>query len=346
VGSGVGESITILLPDDRTIVVDACAVDGINLPAELLRHLGISSIDLLVLTHPDLDHVRGIAQIVDEFKPAEVWRYPLGSAPRDAIAKWATNRNPDLLAALEAMDRSLERTGRVFSVHHGHCWPGDPGVVTLRAIAPTPKDLERMGKVWDRLVGPRPRMRAAIDRWLQEVVSGARPLGDAANVLSIGAVLTWESHKIVLGGDVMRGSRSPFSGWKGIVRILEGRGPADLLSRASLVKVAHHGSRHSFDAEAWSLHSQGGKVRALVAPFRPSGLPDEHCLSDLRSHVCDLGISSLDDRGHARVAAAGWTQDSTKQCSSSAAKYGCCGAILSAGGALRVWSAGDGAAFS
>ena len=64
-------------------------------------------------------------------------------------------------------------------MHHGHCWPGDPGVVTLRAIAPTPKDLERMGKVWDRLVGPRPRMRAAIDRWLQEVVSGARPLGDA-----------------------------------------------------------------------------------------------------------------------------------------------------------------------
>ncbi|HSK03926.1 MAG TPA: hypothetical protein VK932_21885 [Kofleriaceae bacterium] len=40
------------MPDDRVVVVDSCERAGVNLPAQLLGKLGITQIDLLVLTHP------------------------------------------------------------------------------------------------------------------------------------------------------------------------------------------------------------------------------------------------------------------------------------------------------
>lgn len=51
-GPGVGESLVLVMPDDRVVVVDSCERAGVNLPAQLLGKLGITQIDLLVLTHP------------------------------------------------------------------------------------------------------------------------------------------------------------------------------------------------------------------------------------------------------------------------------------------------------
>lgn len=87
-GPGVGESQVVVFPDGRVLVVDACTHDGKNLARELLSHLGIRSIDLLVLTHPDLDHVRGIAELIDHFTPGKIWRYPKFSCLRDLVLLW------------------------------------------------------------------------------------------------------------------------------------------------------------------------------------------------------------------------------------------------------------------
>lgn len=58
-GPGFGESQVVVLPDDRVLVVDGCSREGVNHPEAVLRALGRTRIDLLVLTHPDLDHLKG-----------------------------------------------------------------------------------------------------------------------------------------------------------------------------------------------------------------------------------------------------------------------------------------------
>jgi beta-lactamase superfamily II metal-dependent hydrolase len=74
-GPGVGESIVLVMPDDRVVVVDSCERAGTNIPARLLTELQIKQIDLLIVTHPDLDHVKGLTELL-AFSPARVWRYP------------------------------------------------------------------------------------------------------------------------------------------------------------------------------------------------------------------------------------------------------------------------------
>lgn len=74
-GPGVGESIVLIMPDDRVIVVDSCERGGTNLPVRLLTALQLEQIDLLIVTHPDLDHVKGLSELL-AFNPLRVWRYP------------------------------------------------------------------------------------------------------------------------------------------------------------------------------------------------------------------------------------------------------------------------------
>ena len=52
-GPGFGESQVVVLPDDRVLVVDGCSREGVNHPEAVLRALGRTRIDLLVLTHPE-----------------------------------------------------------------------------------------------------------------------------------------------------------------------------------------------------------------------------------------------------------------------------------------------------
>jgi glyoxylase-like metal-dependent hydrolase (beta-lactamase superfamily II) len=64
-GPGFGESAVLHMPDGRWVVIDCCVEDGVCLPAALLDQLGAQKIDLLILAHPDLDHVRGVELLLD-----------------------------------------------------------------------------------------------------------------------------------------------------------------------------------------------------------------------------------------------------------------------------------------
>lgn len=342
-GSGVGESIVILSPEGWAIVVDACEDSGVNLPLGLVRAVG-ASVALVIITHPDLDHIRGMADLVRETGPGEVWRYPLGSALTDAIVRWARELNPALSDALAALDAQQRTTGAVFSVTHGLQWSPSSGSCSVRAFAPTPYDQSRVGGIWDRLVGPRAARQNRLNGYLRDVVAGRRRLGSVANVLSIGAVLTWGQHKLVLGGDVMCGTRCRHSGWKGVIDLLDRRGPPGLLDRATLVKAAHHGSTRSYEPLAWNRHASGGRTRVVLAPYKPSGLPPEATLTALREHTVALGVSHVDRAIEARVVGAGWSRCGGPKSGGESAPD-CVGAILEASGGARLWSTSNAAVF-
>ena len=69
-----------------TTMIDVCSAHptlrvGFNLnlykspvnPVQYLRDLGVSRLDRLIVTHPDMDHIDGIASIAEEFQPFSFW---------------------------------------------------------------------------------------------------------------------------------------------------------------------------------------------------------------------------------------------------------------------------------
>ncbi|HEY1813841.1 MAG TPA: MBL fold metallo-hydrolase [Kofleriaceae bacterium] len=310
-GPSFGESQVLLMPDRRVVVVDACVDGGTNLPAVLLDKLGLKQIDLLVITHPDLDHIRGLEELVRRFKPLRVWRYPTGIL-RDLFVRVATAvpgdaRLQDLRAVLDALEDHLEATGNVSPAFYGSRWSPPGSGYTVHGLAPTHYDQERVRKVVDGLIR-RDRGRWIVSPAFVSRLNGTCSLGDAPNIISIGLVVEWGARKLLLGGDVLQGTASRFSGWKGVMAALdtpdEARG--HLVDDVSLVKVAHHGSRGAFEQTAWTRHTSGGKTIGLVAPFSRKKLPDEDTLINLRRHCSQLAITSEGGASFSRASAVGW----------------------------------------
>ena len=65
---GQGDAIFITTPNGRQILVDTGAQN--NLGQKLAQHMSVSdrSLDMVIMTHPDLDHVGGILSLIDRYK--------------------------------------------------------------------------------------------------------------------------------------------------------------------------------------------------------------------------------------------------------------------------------------
>jgi hypothetical protein len=309
-GGGVGESTVVAFPDRRVAVIDACGQGSKNLPRALVHHLGLGGIHLLALTHPDLDHVRGFAELV-AMKPELLWRYPGDPSLRDFATRCATSSGNTVLAeALAAIDDYAMTNGIMQEVAYGsRIWPSAGSEYQVRTVAPTPSDRVRAMKVWEKLL-KFSRGRARLEKLIQR---GSSSFGDAPNVLSLALVVEWDGRRILFGGDVMRGRKrgrgASGSGWKGIVTVLANDpDPAmrTLLDDVDVVKVAHHGSRHSFDESVWKRHAPSGGVVAMLAPYTPSDLPDAFVLRELRKYATTLAVSSVRPSDRQRVERAGW----------------------------------------
>ncbi len=304
-GPGVGESAVVVLPDGSAIVVDSCVHDDKTLPGELLRHLGISKITLLVISHPDLDHIRGIAELLRDFEPTDVWCYPMGNSLRDCFVDYCRASGKVAYAALadalRALDDYQERTGCVAETNYGARRLARADVV-IHSLAPTHYDQSRTRKVWNRVL----RIKGGPGRFFEWILVNKGKLGDAPNALSLALVVAWKRHRILLGGDVMKGSKSPFSGWKGVLRLLQKEQQEALITDMTVVKVAHHGSKHSFEPRVWDLHAKSARPIAAAAPFASSGLPDSTTLGALTKHTDSLLVSAGSPALAQRTTGTGW----------------------------------------
>jgi Metallo-beta-lactamase superfamily len=309
-GPGIGESVVAIMPDMRAMVVDVCVSGSMNLTLELLNKLGIKTPDLLVVSHPDLDHVRGLDTLLAKTPPKELWRYPLEPRARDFALAWAKKRKKTPLAnALEALGQFLRtEDSETFPAMYGdRVWPHDATSYRVHALAPTPYDLDLAVRAWDRRLARGP---AALDKWLDEVATGKRALGDAPNLVSLALLIEHGSRRVLLGGDVLCGARSPKSGWKGIERLMKKHDRVHLVQALAAVKVAHHGSDGAFEPIVWKHHFQNaavGEPIAFLAPFSPSNLPAQSMLTALRPYARALLITEAGMAGDAKLAGTGWS---------------------------------------
>jgi beta-lactamase superfamily II metal-dependent hydrolase len=312
-GPGFGESQVVVLPDDRVLVVDGCSREGVNHPEAVLRALGRTRIDLLVLTHPDLDHLKGVGELVRDFRPERIWRYPGMQTVREEVATQLLQagaeraRLVELREVLQAL--MAHGDGPVQACFDTRPWAPSADY-RVHCLAPTAFDIQRalpdLGAQL-HLVGSEVRVAPRFARIFRGEV---RP-GDHPNTLSLALVIEWGDRRILLAGDVENGAPdAPRSGWKGVLRALSRNLPdlSHLLRGVALVKVAHHGSEGAYWPEAWEGHAAPEKTAAVIAPFASSGLPREGPLRRLREHCDRLGVSADAGGAFQRAEAAGWSR--------------------------------------
>jgi hypothetical protein len=316
VGPGYGESVVVLLPDGRVVVVDGCSHDGRNLTAQLLDALSVTRIDLLVVSHPDSDHLRGLADSIGKYDPALVWVYPQYVSLRDLVASalkgkpsaGAGRRLGDLRALQDALDERFEQN-RALEMRAGTEEWGDRENGEIRVIAPLQADISEAGKDLRALARSIVENRA-LPVALEDYLDGKKgsALSDHPNQLSLALSIRWGSRRLLLAGDLEHHAKKPHRGWNGVVADLKRAGRLDRIRGVDVVKVAHHGSDGAFCEEAWKLHRESRDVLVgLICPFNRSGeLPAAAALTSLRPHATNLGVSSVSDTVKQRLVDSGW----------------------------------------
>lgn len=91
---GQGDSALIVSPTGKTILIDGGPPEGTERLLQTLKRRQVSSLDLVILTHPHLDHLGGLAQVVQSV-PVRAFLdagYPSTSPPYATLLKLLAER--------------------------------------------------------------------------------------------------------------------------------------------------------------------------------------------------------------------------------------------------------------
>lgn len=64
---GQGDSLLVLSPQGKTVLIDAGPIDAGDEVVTALRKHGVKQLDLAVATHPHADHIGGMKKVMDNF---------------------------------------------------------------------------------------------------------------------------------------------------------------------------------------------------------------------------------------------------------------------------------------
>jgi competence protein ComEC len=75
---GQGDSILIQIPGGYNVLVDGGEGNDVLIELGRLLPPWDRSIDLMILTHPHLDHLGGLIEVLDRYEVKELWLNPIG----------------------------------------------------------------------------------------------------------------------------------------------------------------------------------------------------------------------------------------------------------------------------
>lgn len=289
-GPGSGELVAVRVPSAGWIIVDGCGPDEGSYGLRLVRHYG-GDVRAILMTHPHLDHCRGVAEVIED------------ATPNSAPASW-----PRLGFAMPAQ---LRRRVRLV----------DPirDLLSAKAEHAIATFLDRWEKHpacrWDL----KRRSSASIGDAIVTVVAPApkaraRPpkVSSDFNRLSTAVRIRWRGRDVVLGGDLVQ---KPGEGWSDAVAMFP-----DLAAHAVL-KVPHHASAEALHGGLLGRPKTAATPTWLVTPFSSSKLPrfddgKAGGMKLLHAHVDRIHLTGL-PRAHARQH--GGTREMTRKAALSSA---------------------------
>lgn len=320
-GPGVGECQVLLLPDRHAVVVDACMRGPRNLTVELLQALGVATVDLLVITHPDKDHVRGAAGVLQQYPPTTVWTFPTAFSLRSLMVRAKEAARAQGLPVTDALRELTELLERMQKLPREQCfevrastrpWKLAGGRCVVTPIAPATADEQAEAAWMETQLGRPPTSTAPpgpLVPCLEAFLNGQRRAGDHPNHLSLALSVEFHAHRVLLGGNVERHPTAPERGWSGVMQMLAhpAVGQSGLLASLTALKVAHHGSVGAIHDPAWAAHVNGGaRPFAVIAPYAPSPLPERVGLKQIRQYQPTLAITETSPATQKAAHAVGW----------------------------------------
>lgn len=284
-GPGYGESIALNFGNQSWMIVDSClGDDGVPAAVQYLQSIGVDpavSVKLIVITHWDDDHVKGMGHTVEVCESAEVL-IPAACQAREVwafVGSDAAGPVPpglrELKRVIEVLDRRRRRgEARALRIamedvalHDAVMETSDPPI-RIWALSPSSGDrdygLSQIGQAISQL----PLKR--LDQ----------------NVFSVVLHIQIGEQAILLGGD--RLATPAARGWGSVLEASRRRG----VKPASLLKVPHHGSRTAHHDGMWDVLTGRPVVSVLTPNVKSAGLPRKEDVERLCAISDVVAISS------------------------------------------------------
>lgn len=282
IGPGYGESVLLHLGDARWIAVDSCVEPG-NADPLPLRYLnqighGASALEMIVISHWDDDHIRGMSKLVDDAKNARV---VLSTAFRsDDFIKFSENyRN-----TLTTVRSGTSQIAKVFEIISDRkSFEFVNGVSSL--FHPNAHALSHGNKFELVSLSPSSDEYLQFLKWLSEAVLESDASVNVAvssrrNYLSVALHATLGPESILLGADLEEDG-TPTTGWSAVLSSLGWS-----KRKSSLFKVSHHGSSTGHHDGIWTDLLLDNAL-AITAPWRLAGrhLPEDGDVARIKSNT-------------------------------------------------------------
>ena len=298
-GPGYGESVLVHLGANRWLVVDSCIEVTSGKPAalEYLDRLGVdasTSVLYLVATHWHDDHVGGFAALVEQCQQArvhftsamtcEVLLELIGSDFSEPVGKLVemTKSLNELKGA--GTDRNPDRAYWFLGEHsavHLDALHSDGPAVEIWALSPSASDREETAKQLRLVLPGDSRYRPG---------GLPKPKDNHTSVVLHVRV----GRKIILLGADRETLKGETRGWNSVAICHRDRA----LDKASLYKVAHHGSPNGDNNLIWTELLEKQPV-ALLTPYRRGllgGRPRPADIRQLCGRTSEAYSTSVNDK--------------------------------------------------
>ncbi len=261
-GGGYGESCVIHLGNKNWIVIDSCQdpVTKTSLPLKYLTDIGVDlefDVKLILCTHWDDDHIRGISELFEACKKAE----------------FAFARTLDTMKFLRmvSMDyqKFLNGNDNSSTIEFSKCLD----ILIKRGLTPIQAVKDRILKSFNLLSNFRSEVVSlspsdyAINNYDLEISTLIKELQPRRKIIiknpnskSIALFLKIGLHRVILGGDLIN-SKNQNEGWLDIIsnnQVID--------KKSSLFKIPHHGSYNSFHDDVWQ-DLLSVKPTSILTPF-------------------------------------------------------------------------------
>lgn len=279
IGGRIGESIVIHTPGNQYGVIDCYASepddDEQNPTIQFLCARGVRQLRFVALSHPHMDHFRGLASLFRHYEGAieAFWRFPIGSL--DWNAYFAGILEEGKVSASLSERKHLKEKIEVFrSVLALAASEKRRGMRTLTTEDEKTLLEELSHRFTIFCVGPSSDIvKCYQDSMMSGVQCSRNNFVDTRhNTISSVLVLRYRSWYGILGGDTEKQS------WDDILN--RSSKTPHWLSRAKLVKVSHHGSPTGSFPVLWN-RIRSSRCDAIVTNYTPAGLPVKEGLAPI-----------------------------------------------------------------